>query len=115
MALSESEAKHCEKVVGHFIERARPPASLRAEVDLSFRMVGQSVELFEVRRHWRKPGGSMEVPVAKATFDRGGGNWQVFWRPCDLRWHSYEPTPRVPTIAAFLALVEQEAHACFYG
>ena len=115
MALSESEAKHCEKVVAQFVERTRPPAPLRAEVDLSFRIVGQSVELFEVRRHWQDPGKTMEVPVAKTTFDRSGGGWKVFWRQSDLKWHSYKPVPRVPTIEAFLALIEQDAHACFYG
>ena len=115
MALSESESKRCEKVVGQFVERTRPPASLRAEVDLSFRIVGQSVELFEVRRHWRDLGKAMEVPVAKATFDRSSGNWKVFWRRSDLKWHAYKPVPRVKTIEAFLALVEQDTHACFYG
>ena len=115
MALSDAESKHCEKIVGQFVERARPPAALRAQVDLSFRIAGQSVELFEVRRHWQDPGKPIEVPVAKATFDRGGGFWKLFWRKSDLKWHSYKPAPRVPTIEAFLALVEQDEHACFYG
>ncbi len=115
MALSASEAKRCEKVVAQFVERTRPPASLRAEVDLSFRITGQSVELFEVRRHWQDPGKTMEVPIAKATFDRSSRTWKVFWRRADLRWHSYQPVPRVPTIEAFLVLVEQDEHACFYG
>jgi hypothetical protein len=33
----------------------------------------------------------------------------------DLKWHKYPPKPEVPTIEAFLALVEEDEYACFYG
>ena len=43
MALSEFEIKKCEKVVKEYVEKHRPPVHLRNEVDLSFRVQGQSV------------------------------------------------------------------------
>ena len=115
MALSEFESKRCERVVAQYVERKRPPVSLRSEVDLSFRVLGQSVEIFEVRPHWQDRSKRIEVPVAKATFNRTGAGWKVFWRMSDLKWHTYQPAPQVKTIEEFLALVEQDTHACFHG
>jgi hypothetical protein len=36
MTFSEFETKRCEKLVAEFIERRRPPARLRKDVDLAF-------------------------------------------------------------------------------
>jgi hypothetical protein len=40
MAFSEFERKKCEKVVGAFIEKGRPPEHIRDEVDMSCRIKG---------------------------------------------------------------------------
>src|ERR1022692_3564693 len=49
MTLSEFNTKRCEKLVVQFIEKRRPPPRIRSQVDLAFRINGQSVEIFEVR------------------------------------------------------------------
>ena len=78
MTWSASERQHCEQAVGQFVERTRPPVTVRAQVDLGFRLAGQSVELFEVRASWRDPGQRLEVSVAKATWKGRAAYWQVF-------------------------------------
>ena len=45
MALSEFEQKKCEKEVRAFVDKRRPPPHLRKELDLGFRLEGQSVEI----------------------------------------------------------------------
>lgn len=116
MAFSEFETKRLEKVVGTFIDKHRPPPHIRPELDLSFRINRQSVEIFEIRPRWRgEPGETMEHPVAKATFVKTQELWRVFWMRADLKWHSYLPVPRVGTIEKFLALVAEDKHACFFG
>jgi hypothetical protein len=50
MALTEFEAARVKKVVGAFIEERRPPPDIRSKVDLGYRLSGQSVEIFEIRR-----------------------------------------------------------------
>ena len=52
MALSEFEIKRIEKLVGNFIESRRPEPCRRDEVDISFRISGQSFEVFEIRPRW---------------------------------------------------------------
>ncbi len=56
-----------------------------------------------------------ESPVAKATFVKARGTWNIFWRRADLKWHRYDPAPHVLSIDDFLALVAEDKHACFFG
>jgi hypothetical protein len=115
LTLSEFDTKRCEKLVAAFIQRRRPPPHIRNEVDLAFRMLDQSVEIFEVRRHWRDESKMLEHSVAKATYNKSKQNWRVFWQRADLKWHSYKPNPEVESIEDFLALVQKDEHGCFFG
>jgi hypothetical protein len=114
MAFSELESKRIEKALAGYVERIRPPADLRSQVDIAFRVTGQNVEIFEIRPRWDNPKEILEHPVAKATYVKARNAWKVFWSRADLAWHPYSPTPQVATIDAFVALVEQDAHHCFW-
>jgi hypothetical protein len=115
MALSEFEIKRCEKALQAFLEETRPPAHIRAELDLSYRINGQSVEIFEIRPSFRDPEQSMETPVAKATYVKSKSHWKVYWMRQDLKWHPYPPAPRVSRFGEFLNLVKADSNACFFG
>ena len=116
MALSEFEIRRCEKLMNEYIERHRPPVHIRAELDIGYRISGQSVEIFEIRPAWRgKPGDTMEQAVAKATFVKTERIWKIYWQRADLKWHRYEPDAEVPDMETFIRVVERDEHCCFYG
>jgi hypothetical protein len=115
MALSEFEQRGCERIVGAFIERRWPAAHIRPQVDLGFRVAQQSVEIFEIRPRWNKPAVKLEHAVAKATYVKAEGGWRVYWQRQDLKWHRYDPVPVVGSLEAFLQLVDEDEHACFWG
>jgi hypothetical protein len=115
MAFSELETRRVETAVDAFVQKRRPAPHIRPELDIGFRVSGQSVEIFEIRPAWRRPKEILEHSVAKATFVRTTGVWKVFWKRADLKWHSYAPVPVVGTIEKFLELVEKDPHACFWG
>lgn len=115
MALNDIERKRVEKLVGAFIEKRRPLPNIRHELDLGFRISGQSVELFEIRPQWDQPEIIREHPYAKATFVRTQCVWKIYWKRADLKWHGYEPDPEVASIDEFLAVVDKDEHACFFG
>jgi hypothetical protein len=115
MAFTEFENKRFEKLVGQFIEKHRPSAEMRDKVDLSFRIDGQSIVIFEIRASFHQPGVKIESNIAKATFVKSQNFWKVYWQRADLKWHSYSPHPQVKAVQEFLALVEQDQHACFWG
>jgi len=116
VALTELEAARVRKALNGFVELRRPPPQIRQEVDLTFRISGQSVEILEVRKAWGGgPGEKIEHPVAKATYARSSRRWRVFWLRQDMKWHSYKPVPDVATIEEFVALVHEDRNACFFG
>jgi hypothetical protein len=115
LAFSEIELKRCEKIVGAFVERRRPPRHLRSQLDLAFRMQGQSVEIFEIRPAWNDETRTIEHRIAKATYQRTKQAWKIYWQRADLRWHGYEPVPEVTSLEQFVAVVGDDAYGCFFG
>ncbi len=115
MALNDIERKRIEKVVDAFVQKRRPAPHIRPKLDIGFRVVGQSIEIFEIRPRWKEPSVKMEHSVAKATFVRSQSRWKVFWRRADLKWHGYEPLPTVGSIEKFLDAVDRDEYSCFWG
>ncbi|HOP40539.1 MAG TPA: DUF3024 domain-containing protein [Geobacteraceae bacterium] len=115
MALSEFEIKRCEKLLGAYLEKHRPPVEIRNELDLGYRMEGQSIEIFEIRPAWRRPEIKIEDSVAKATYVKTDKIWKIFWKRADSKWHRYQPAPQVKTLEGFLAVVEKDEFGCFFG
>jgi hypothetical protein len=116
VALAEIELARVHRAMDALMKQRRPPPHVRPELDLGFRVKGQSVEIFEIRPAWREPADEKrESAVAKATYVRARGVWRVFWQRRDLKWHGYEPGPEVKSIDEFASLVSGDAHACFFG
>ena len=57
----------------------------------------------------------MNIEIAKATFVKTKQHWNVFWKRADLKWHTYEPKPKVKTVKEFVDLVDEDSHHCFWG
>ena len=53
MALTELKRQRCEKALSDFMARRRPPLHARDQLDLGYRMEGQSIEIFEIRPDWK--------------------------------------------------------------
>lgn len=115
MAISEFEIKRTELELEKYLAKHRPPAHIRHQLDIGYRISGQSVEIFEIRPHWKIADSKIETPVAKATFVKTKGYWKVFWMRQDLKWHRYDVTPEVSRIEVFLQMVSDDEHSCFFG
>ncbi|ONF45202.1 hypothetical protein BTO32_01650 [Marinobacter lutaoensis] len=115
MAFNDLERKRVEKAAKAFMEKHRPPAHIRNELDLAFRISGQSLEIYEIRPKWRSPEEKMELPAAKATYVKTQKVWKVYWQRRDLKWHAYPPQPEVDSVEKFLELVGKDESACFFG
>lgn len=115
MALSEFEAKKIERATSEFLEARRPPIDIRAELNLDVRVSGQSVQIIEVRPHFREPSRIIESPVAKATYIQKAQRWKIYWMRSDLKWHSYTPAPESRSIEEFFAIVNADDAGCFFG
>lgn len=115
MAISEFEIKRCEKHVGEYIAKHRPPVHIRNEVDLCFRIEDQSIVIFEIRSLFNKVDEKIESMVAKTTYIKKTKTWKIFWHKSDMKWHAYQPQPEVKTLEEFITILEKDEHCCFYG
>lgn len=115
MALTELERKRIDRLAAAFIEKRRPPKHIRDQLDLGYRISGQSLELFEIRPVWNDPSEKLEEQVAKATYVKKSNTWRIYWQRQDLRWHRYDPDPEVNSLEDFLAIVDADEYACFWG
>jgi hypothetical protein len=115
MAFSELELEQCERDLARFMALRRPLAHIRPELDIGYKVKRQSIEIFELRPHWRDKTRKIETPVAKATLVRTRDRWRIYWRRADLRWHGDEPNYEARSFAEFLAIVDRDEYACFFG
>lgn len=115
MAFSEFEETKVELELHPLIERMRPPEDIRSKVDVAFRIEGQSVILIERRPYWKDASQIIEHEFAKATFVKDTGNWKIYWKRASGKWDRYEPVDTLPSLEAWIQLVNEDAHGCFKG
>ena len=115
MAIDILQTLDVIEAMENFIARKRPPEHIRPQLDIGYKIEGQSIIIFEIRPQWNKPEIILEHPFAKITFVKTKNSWKVFWMRADLKWHSYTPTPAVKTVLEFTKLVEEDKHHCFCG
>lgn len=115
MALTEKQIQKIHQAGKDFLKIRRPPVEDRNQLDLIYRIEGQSVIIFEIRPRWDEPSEIMEHEVAKTTFVKTKKHWKVYWMRADLKWHAYSPKAAVKSIEQFFELVDGDEYACFFG
>jgi Protein of unknown function (DUF3024) len=116
MAFTEIELARIKKIVGGFVESRRPPAHIRKEIDIAYKIQAHSILIFELREVWKgTPGQMMECMIAKATFARTTGIWKLFWQRRDLKWHGYETEVELKNIEQFVEIIQKDENSCFWG
>ncbi|HLR25314.1 MAG TPA: DUF3024 domain-containing protein [Fodinibius sp.] len=115
MSFTKEELNQWEPIVRTFIERSRPPEHLRSQVDLAYTIDDQNIIIFEIRPQWDDPETKVKNNVAKATWVRSQQVWKIYWQKRDLKWHPYEPLPKVDSLETFIKEVDEDPNACFLG
>ena len=98
-----------------FLERKRPPPHIRSQLDFGYSVVGQVVDVFEIRPDWQDPTITRHRSLARIRFVRPSNEWRLYWMRKDLKWHAYEPSPRHMSLQSALDAVTADAHCCFFG
>ena len=98
MSFNDLEKKRIENALDKFLAKRRPPPHIRKELDIGYRLSGQSIELLEIRPQWDDPSVIHQRPLSKATFVRAQDCWKVFWingygQPASSRLAASQATP----------------------
>ncbi len=115
MPLSSSQLQECLSAVGAFIEKRRPPAAIRDQLDYRAEISGAVVTLLEVRPKFSNKRQKTAHPVARARWVATRKKWRLYWMRADMKWHSYQPLPEAAKLGVILAEVNRDPHGCFFG
>jgi hypothetical protein len=115
MAFTDSQIKEIVKVLDKYIDITRPPLEIRHQLDIAYRITGQSVYIYEVRPRFDNPEKIMNIDVAKTTYDAKNNQWKIYWIRANLKWYIYPPQNYVKTINEWVKIVEEDKFACFWG
>ncbi|WP_369788349.1 DUF3024 domain-containing protein [Rouxiella sp. WC2420] len=113
MAFNDIERQRAKKEIGAFVESIRPPASIRSELDISYSIWGQSIEIEECRPVLYGESGEMfKLAVVKITFIREQKSWQLYWMRSNLKW---EMLTQVNTLKEAIDIMRDDESGFFFG
>jgi hypothetical protein len=103
------------EVMENFLAKRRPPEHIRPELDIGYKIEGQSVYVLEIRPQWNNKSVIREYAIAKATYVKSKAHWKVFWMRANLKWYPYDPKPTVKKLSDFVKQVDEDEYGCFWG
>jgi len=115
MTFTELEAKRNESAVREFMEKRRPPPHIRSRLDIGYEFNGQVIDLFAIRPDWQDETTLRQHPFARIRYVKSQGEWRLYWKRADLKWHIYEPSPRHKFLKQALEVIHADAYCCFFG
>src|SRR6266508_1709922 len=113
MALTVNEIKEITRMMDKFVNENRPHPDIRHEIDIGWRLEGQSVYLFEIRPLWNDKDVYGQYDYAKATRVQSQKHWKIYWMRSNLKWYKYRPLESVGNLQRFLIETEKDPHGCF--
>lgn len=115
MPLSSLVKTLVEKKVGEFCKKRVPPHVLD-KVNLSFKIRGNSVMIFENRAPWHPDmKGWTSMPIAQIRFDEKIGQWTLFCADRNDKWHEYYEMEPTKDIDKILVEIDEDPTGIFWG
>ena len=115
MAFNEHERVANHAALKWFLARHEAPAHLREQLDFGYKIVGHTIDVFEIRPDWQDKSTTRHTPVARVKYVRTQDEWRLYWMRADLKWHLYEPAPVHASLQETLAVVDKDEYCCFFG
>ncbi|OWP46354.1 DUF3024 domain-containing protein, partial [Pseudomonas nitroreducens] len=69
----------------------------------------------EVRPPWDGVGEHTRFPIARLRYTKSTGQWAIYWRDRNLRFHRYDSIEASPHVDDLLAEIEADPTGIFWG
>lgn len=91
----------------------RAQGLIRYELDVTER----TVTILECRPPWRPDFGPewTRFPVARLRYTKTRGEWSLYWRDRNLKFHEYDLAPPTPHVEDLIAEIERDPTSIFWG
>ncbi|WP_298766342.1 DUF3024 domain-containing protein [uncultured Polaribacter sp.] len=100
--------------IKNYIEKIRPPKEIREQVDISYSIIKNTIEIFEIRPDWIDEKTKINIPVARAKYIKSRKIWRIYWLNSSDKWLPYKPSPEVNRFSDFITLLEKDTNNCFW-
>ena len=114
MAFTDLEKKQVDSIMQKFWHKHRPPEHARHQVQLSYEIKNQSVEVFLIRVFGQDKSQTVREPIIKATYVKKLGIWKIYWLRDNMRWYLYEPFPEAVDLETVLQIVVDDYYGCYW-
>jgi hypothetical protein len=104
-----------EAQIKQFIESRRPTHEIRDQVDISYTLTNNSLEIFSIRPRWDNLQEKIHEPIAKARFIKSRKLWKLYWMRASGKWVPYEPNAEVKSTEEMLTIIGEDQYGCFWG
>jgi len=96
--------------------RARVPDRVRDQVRIEVDVAPRHLTVVECRAPWAGDGPEWtRHPIARLRYTQSTGQWSLYWRDRNLRFHAYDRVPLTPRLEDLLREVDLDPTAIFWG
>lgn len=105
-----------ESTLKKYVASKRPEdLEIRKQLDFGYSWDGKVALLYEIRPFWDNPKEIQHHEYAKIRFYKSSQKWKLYWMRASGKWELYEPFPESTHLGEILAIINEDAYACFHG
>jgi len=110
VALPEADVRRI-----HAWARVRVPEHLWEQVRVEADVSGRYVDIVEVRPPWNGVGDHTRFPIARLRYTAATGQWRIYWRDGNLKFHEYQRKPPTKNVQTLLDYLDNSGDPIFWG
>ena len=114
MALPPLVKKRAGKYFHSYCER-KVPLHVRNKVRLTFGFRGNSLTLIEERESYFDKSIWTKSPVAQFRYRPESGEWTLYCRDRNLRWHQYSYARPTNNLEGLIGVIDADVTGIFWG
>lgn len=95
--------------------RERVPEHLWPQVKVEADVEPRHVTIVEVRPPWDGVGDHTRFPIARLRYTAATGQWSIYWRDRNLKFHEYDRKRPSKTVQALLDYIGDSGDPIFWG
>ncbi len=91
------------------------PMHVQDKVRVGYIAKGMAITLFEQRPHWKNKSVWTKSDVARIRYSKANGEWTLYFKDRNEKWHAYEPLPSTPDFGKVLREIQADPTGIFWG
>ena len=114
MANDEFQAHEVNRILTEFCD-TRIPEHAKSQIRLDYEIRGNSVTLYENRKHYRLPDIWTKAKIAQFRYNPEHKIWTLYWWRHTEKWYRYELIGPAADIEDLIAEVDNDPTGIFWG